>query len=43
VDVSREAGTLQLHQGMTLDEHSIRQIIDFFNTLDRWERAQHGR
>ena len=38
---ARVAGTLDTPVAV-LDEYSVRQLSEFFKTLDRWDREAHG-
>lgn len=38
----REAGAHDARTADSLSDDDIQQFIEFFQTLDRWERAQHG-
>jgi hypothetical protein len=38
----REAVTLNASGVESLDEYSVRQLIEFFEILDRWDRETHG-
>jgi hypothetical protein len=40
--VSREAGTLNAPNAELLDDYSTRQLIEFLETLDQWDREAHG-
>ena len=39
---AREAGALNASDLESLDEYSIRQLIEFFQILHRWDREAHG-
>jgi hypothetical protein len=38
----REAGAHDARTADSLSDDDIQKFIDFFNILDRWDRAQHG-
>jgi hypothetical protein len=39
---SGEAGTLGASRLESLDDYSVRQFLEFFEILDRWDREAHG-
>jgi hypothetical protein len=39
----REAGALGASGLESLDDYSIRQLLEFFEILDRWDREAHGK
>jgi len=38
----REAGALDASSLESLDDYSVRQLLKFFEILDRWDREPHG-
>lgn len=38
----REAGALNASDPELLDDYSVRQLLEFFEILDRWDREAHG-
>ena len=41
--VDREAGALDASNLESLDDYSVRQLLEFFEILDRWDRKAHGK
>jgi hypothetical protein len=39
---AREAGVLDASNLESLDDYSVRQLLEFFEILDRWDREAHG-
>ncbi len=40
--INRAAGALDASDIDALDEYSIRQLLELFEILDRWDREAHG-
>ncbi len=40
---SDEVGALDASNLESFDENSVRQLLDFFEILDRWDREAHGK
>ena len=38
----READALNVSNLESLDDYSVRQLLEFFEILDRWDREAHG-
>jgi hypothetical protein len=38
----REAGALDAFSVASVDDYSVRQLLEFFEILDRWDREAHG-
>ncbi len=41
--VDRDAGALDACNLESLDDYSVRQLLEFFEILDRWDREAHGK